>query len=590
MLSALPIVDSPPGAPPPVAPVHPLRAIAVQAVRVGVLIAIVLLLYRKHQERVQSRETDAVLVAIDIAQSVFPQAAAVSLEASGATAAVDAAGQPVGRLWQTSPQADRIIGFSGPTNVLLGFGVDDRLAAIRILSSRDTVEHANQVADDPRFLPSFLGLTPQEIQNRSAVDGVSGATLTSLAIAESIRHRLGGRVESLRFPEEVSLDTARTLFPGAELIERDQDRPSLWRVFDAQHQVLGELVRGSPAIDNLVGYQGPTDLLIAVAPQPNPPSAGIAAQAQQQVTGVLVGRSYDNEPYVGYVREDRYFFKVFRDKTLEDLAELDLRAARVEGVSGATMTSLAVADGVVATARQWREDERRLAARRETARLSLSPRDWGTMVVTGLGVGLGLSRWRANRWLRWPWLLVLVGYLGFINGDLISQALLAGWSRNGVPWRKMLGPVVLTAAALLVPLLAGRNVYCSHLCPHGALQQLLMHRLPWRIRLGRMPHRLLAMVPAALLLWVVVVAATDLEFSLVDIEPFDAYVPAIAGAATLTLFAVSLLASAVVPMAYCQYGCPTGALLGWLRRHSRSDRLGWGDLAALAGLLLSYWL
>jgi hypothetical protein len=34
-------------------------------------------------------------------------------------------------------------------------------------------------------------------------------------------------------------------------------------------------------------------------------------------------------------------------------------------------------------------------------------------------------------------------------------------------------------------------------------------------------------------------------------------------------------------MAYCRYGCPTGALLEFIRAHGRSDRFGRRDVAAL---------
>jgi NosR/NirI family nitrous oxide reductase transcriptional regulator len=49
--------------------------------------------------------------------------------------------------------------------------------------------------------------------------------------------------------------------------------------------------------------------------------------------------------------------------------------------------------------------------------------------------------------------------------------------------------------------------------------------------------------------------------SLVNIEPFDAYLFRVAGAITLSIAVVGLIASAFVPMAYCRFGCPTGAML-----------------------------
>ncbi|MCA9071915.1 MAG: hypothetical protein KDA84_23465, partial [Planctomycetaceae bacterium] len=58
----------------------------------------------------------------------------------------------------------------------------------------------------------------------------------------------------------------------------------------------------------------------------------------------------------------------------------------------------------------------------------------------------------------------------------------------------------------------------------------------------------------------------------------------IAGTATIGIFVVGLVASLFVPMAYCRFGCPTGALLGYLRFHGQSDRFTRKDAAAI-GLL-----
>jgi polyferredoxin len=67
---------------------------------------------------------------------------------------------------------------------------------------------------------------------------------------------------------------------------------------------------------------------------------------------------------------------------------------------------------------------------------------------------------------------------------------------------------------------------------------------------------------------------------LVDIEPFDAYLFPVAGWATITIALVGLAASLFVPMAYCRYGCPTGALLQFLRFNAASDRWSSRDWVA----------
>jgi polyferredoxin len=221
----------------------------------------------------------------------------------------------------------------------------------------------------------------------------------------------------------------------------------------------------------------------------------------------------------------------------------------------------------------------------ETARdIRITGRDIGTGIVIAAAIIIGFTRLRGRKSVRIPFQLLLVVYVGLINGDLLSQAMLVGWSQNGVPMTSAISLVALTLAAFLVPMTSRVNVYCSHICPHGAAQQLVMRKLPWQVHVPSRIHRILSAIPAVLLLWVLLVTMLWLTFSLVDIEPFDAYVWNVAGWATITIAVVGLAASLFVPMAYCRYGCPTGAVLGFLRFNARSDRLSLRDLIAV-GLL-----
>ena len=100
------------------------------------------------------------------------------------------------------------------------------------------------------------------------------------------------------------------------------------------------------------------------------------------------------------------------------------------------------------------------------------------------------------------------------------------------------------------------------------------------------------MLPWALFAVAILAALLHLPLNLVDLEPFDAYLPAVAGVAALVLFAVSLVASSFFPMAYCRHGCPTGALLDHVRLHGRSDRMTWRDgvlVACLAVAAAVHW-
>ena len=122
----------------------------------------------------------------------------------------------------------------------------------------------------------------------------------------------------------------------------ESDGTSCWSVSDKAGALLGSVIRTSPAADNVIGFQGPTDTLLCFG-------------EDKKMRGVLIGKSYDNEPYVGYVREDAYFRTLFNKKSISDLAAIDLDM--IEGVSGATMTSAAVTEGMVLAATATLEQE-----------------------------------------------------------------------------------------------------------------------------------------------------------------------------------------------------------------------------------------
>jgi hypothetical protein len=332
------------------------------------------------------------------------------------------------------------------------------------------------------------------------------------------------------------------------------------------------ILRTSPAADEIVGFQGPTEARIGVS-------------TDGKIVGVLFGRSFDNEPYVGYARDDEYFRQLFNAYSLSQVSTLDLREAGVEGVSGATMTSMAVARGLVAAAR---EHESAIARQRaeHTASSATRLRTGTTLGIVAVGLLMSLTSLRGHRWFRFAFQVVLLVYLGLVNGDLLSVAMHVGWAQSGIPWHNSLGLVVLTVAAVLLPIATKHNVYCAHLCPHGAVQQWLSHRTRWHVATPSWVRRGLLAIRPLLLAWVLFVAMTNAPFSLVDVEPFDAYSWRAAAWPTIVVAIVGLVASLFMPMAYCRYGCPTGAILGFLRRHARSDRFGAADWFAIASLAL----
>ena len=552
-------------------PIRPnrLRPHLLHAYRWAVFVLIIGLIHRQHQWYLaQQQGRQQATVAVEQLQRFYP--AAVSLaefrpEQGGQTVA-DADGKPLGYVVRTSPVSDSIVGYSGPTNMLIAFDGENRILGIDVISTRDTPEHLEAVRTDELFMTAWNGLTWDQAARRQDLQGVSGATLTSQAIARGIVKRLGGTPHSSRFPEPLTVEQVRPFFPAAVDLAARPDKPGMLNVTAADGQTLGAVFRTTPDADDLIGFQGPTDTRVAL-------------DRDDRVLGFAVHRSYDNDEYVDYIRDDRYFLELFNGQTLDELAAMN--ASRVEGVSGATMTSRVMAQGIAAAA------QRLVTYEPPPPRpwIVVKPRDVGTALVVAFATLLAFTSLRSKRTVRVGFQLVLIVYLGLINGDLISQVLIVGWAQSGVPWRAAPGLALLVAAAFLLPFATRRQLYCHHVCPHGAAQQLLKNVVPYQWKPPVWLTRGLSALPWFLLLVVLVVAMRHLPLNLAAIEPFDAYVFRVAGWASIAVALIGLAVSLVVPMAYCRFGCPTGAVLNFLRLQGQGDRFRLRDALALVLLV-----
>ena len=510
---------------------------------------------------------------LDDAKAFFPGAKRLKSGPSQTLLVQDQHGNRLGRLVTTSPDADSILGYAGPSNVLVALDNQDKVVGTRILASEDTPEHVDTLRGNAAFEKAFKDWRPTT-QPAPKLDGYAGSTLTAYAITESIQKRLSGNYVSLRFPTPLSLKEIQGAgFPAATGFEPNVPRLGWNLVRGPNRAHLGYVVRSSPSADETIGYAGPSETLIAVE------ADGL------RLRQVMLRSTYDTADYVSRIKEQepdpqgRTFFKDLTRWSTREWAEFDFRKGELDTVAGATLTSYAIAKGLQARfaddAHGGRREKQDGAQRLRTAAL------WcflaGALLMT-------FTPLHGRPVIRTAWQVLLVGGLGLWLGQLLSLGLFAGWARHGLPWTQASALLALGAAAILVPWGGRRQLYCHHVCPHGAAQELLgglrsLHvAVParWHARLGKLPAIALAGAFLAALLWP--------RWSLGQVEPFDAWVLGAAVAVPLTLALVGLVAAVFVPQAYCKYGCPTGALFKFVRSANQAEAWGRRDTWAAAVL------
>jgi hypothetical protein len=393
--------------------------------------------------------------------------------------------------------------------------------------------------------------------------------LALLAVAVWALHLQHTRAAA-RGTQALTVSEVRTWLPTAGFLRPDTGPRQGWWVEDAQGGRIGYAACTAPLANSIRGYSGPTDTLMVFGPD-------------ERLLGLAIRHSYDTPSHVADVAGDVYYMEGWNGRTWAELAALDPANGGVHGVSGATRTSLALARSLVHRTRGPTES---------------APDPWtfgraDAVLLAALAGGLWFSfaphgphTRRARRLFQ---IAVFLG-VGLLGGDLLAQSLFLGWAQYGVAWRATPGLALLALAALAIPALTRRPMYCSHICPHGAAQEWLGRWVPARFKWQPPPAIAwgLGLLPGTLLLAVMLTGLLGLSLDLAGLEPFDAYAFRSAGTATLVLFGVSLLASAFVPMAYCRFGCPTGALLRFVRSHGAADHFGRSDGFALAIALFAW--
>lgn len=561
----------------------------VHTLRISMFVTILILIRLEHQQWTAGIKALAVAPDVDVEdiRPFLPGIESVTQWRENGT--IDFLGEEkkeVGFAVHTVIESESIIGYVGSTELLLIFDDEKKIAGVQILNSQDTPEHVDAVISHPSFLKSWNGKSWNQAANEAGVDGVSGATLTSFAVSQSLRRRLGSDEPSLKFPKPVTLGELLPYFPDAAEIRKREGFQNLFDLVGAKSndpelndkessKRLGAFVRTSPVADTIHGYQGPSDVLVLF-------------DSNDQFQRIVIRSSFDNEvpePFVEYVADDEYFMvDLFSEVDRAGLATFD--DDEVEGVSGATMTSSGIYSAVKLAAQVSLEKQE---IRAESDQLVLQPRDWGTLAILLAATLFTFSRLSRYKILRLLFQLVLVGYLGFVNGDILSQTLLVGWVQNGVPWKNAVGLLVLTLAAFLVPVFTKQNIYCHQICPFGAAQQLIRRTIKKPKAVPRRLHKILVWIPGGLLVGVVVSVMLHWGWNLAAIEPFDAFAFRIAGWSTLVIAVVGLIASFFQPMAYCRYGCPTGRALEFVRRHGRSSQICAADFVCLVLLVMGIW-
>ena len=200
------------------------------------------------------------------------------------------------------------------------------------------------------------------------------------------------------------------------------------------------------------------------------------------------------------------------------------------------------------------------------------PRTTDWLDVTVLAAGLAAASWLSLKQRSRRGMVILslgsLAYFGFWRrgcvcaiGSIQNVALGIADPTYAVP----LAVISLFTLPLVVALVWGRG-FCAGVCPHGAIQDLVLVK---PIKVPGWLDECLRVLPWIHLALAVLLAATDTLFLICKFDPFVG-IFRLAGPRIILASGVALLVlSMFVGRPYCRYLCPYGALLGVAARFAK---------------------
>ena len=200
------------------------------------------------------------------------------------------------------------------------------------------------------------------------------------------------------------------------------------------------------------------------------------------------------------------------------------------------------------------------------------PHGVGWVDVAVLSLGLAAASWlslkRRSRRGVVVLSLISLAYFGFWRrgcvcaiGSIQNVALGMADASYAVP----LAVIALFTLPLVVALVWGRS-FCAGVCPHGALQDLVLVK---PLKVPTWLDEILRVLPWVHLALAVLLAATGSLFLICAYDPFVGIFRMAGPRVMLLGGALMVVLSMVVGRPYCRYLCPYGALLGVAARFAK---------------------
>lgn len=227
-------------------------------------------------------------------------------------------------------------GYGGDIEMLVGLNKDNTVSGIEILKHSETPGLGEKAKSDPSFAAQFKGLsTEAPLAVGSNVDAIGGATITSSAVTTGVNTSIDfykTQVLGEAAPKDEPLDENSSKLK--EILEAEKFAPTTAKTDDTVTAVFeglnGDVNAGYVLAVSTKGYGGTIEMLVGI-------------KADSTISGMEILKHSETPGLGSKAKDDPAFAEGFKGVSANDKIAL---GKDVNAITGATVTSTAVTDGV----------------------------------------------------------------------------------------------------------------------------------------------------------------------------------------------------------------------------------------------------
>jgi len=321
---------------------------------------------------------------------------------------------------------------------------------------------------------------------------------------------------------------------------------SLIKTSDDVYKALsGEKTFGYMAISESQGYGGPL-------------SMAVLSDTKGNIVGTQLVKNIETMSFLARLKNKRYYDQ-YVNKKVNDKFDL---SKDIEAVSGATVSSLAIANAVRNASYNIAEDELDIATPDLNRQWKVSKEEGIILLIFILG---SISILFKKKKLRYASLFLGFIFLGFVFNASLSLThfgrIILGYFPDiysHLTWW------ILMAGTFSIIVISGKNVYCSSVCPFHASQILLNKISGINLKIPTHISKILSQTPLFLLWLSLIIIFISANPTIASYEPFAMLFALEGTGVQWYILPASLIGSLFFSNFFCRFFCPVGGALGWL--------------------------